>query len=110
MVFSLDRQQGSIPKRLKNSKDIAAMERILQFIASKKKDGVYYRLWFPNCRVLKEVVVLVNESTIRCNEYLNALMKMEEIVRTQTKKVHMDLCFYHRDSYILWIQIVIISI
>ena len=44
MVFSLDRQQGSIPKRLKNSKDIAAMERILQFIASKKKDGVYYCL------------------------------------------------------------------
>lgn len=29
----------------------------------------------------------MNESTIKCNEYLNALMKVEEIVRTQTKRV-----------------------
>ena len=39
------------------------------------------------CSVLKEVVMLVNESTIRCNEYLNGLMKIGEIVRTQTKNV-----------------------
>ena len=41
-MFSLERQQGNVPKRLKNSKDIAAMKRILQFIASKKKEGVYF--------------------------------------------------------------------
>lgn len=42
---------------------------------------------FVMCSVLKEVVMLVNESTIRCNEYLNGLMKIGEIVRTQTKNV-----------------------
>lgn len=61
-------------------------------------------------RVLKEVVVLVNESTIRCNEYLNALIKMEEIVRTQTKKVDSMLLVDSRDLSIPFIPIVILSI
>ena len=66
---------------------MAVLEQILQYIASKKKEGVYG--WEVRVRysVLKEIVVLVNESTIKCNEYLNALMKVEEIVRTQTKRV-----------------------
>lgn len=37
--------------------------------------------------MLKDIVVLVNENTIRCNEYLNALMKLGEIVRRQSKSV-----------------------
>ena len=37
--------------------------------------------------VLKDIVVLVNENTICCNEYLNTLMKLGEIVRRQTKTV-----------------------
>ena len=41
--------------------------------------------------VLKDIVVLVNENTIRCNEYLNALMKLGEIVRRQTKTVEVFL-------------------
>ena len=61
-------------------------------------------------RVLKEVVVLVNESTIRCNEYLYALIKMEEIVRTQTKKVDSMLHVDSRDLSIPFIPIVILSI
>ncbi|KAK8801645.1 hypothetical protein WA588_005931 [Blastocystis sp. NMH] len=73
--FSLERQEKNIPKKLQNPKDIGTMERILQYIATKKKDGV----------VLKDIVVLVNENTIRCNEYLNTLMKLGEIVRRQTK-------------------------
>ena len=63
------------------------LEQILQYIASKKKEGVYEGEARVSCSVLKEIVVLVNESTIKCNEYLNALMKVEEIVRTQTKRV-----------------------
>ena len=46
-------------------------------------------------RLLKEIVILVNESIIKCNEYLNALMKVEEIVRTQTKKV--DLVIWNTE-------------
>ncbi|KAK8826006.1 hypothetical protein WA556_003737 [Blastocystis sp. ATCC 50177/Nand II] len=75
-LFSLEREKATIPKKLQNKRDLAVLEQILQYIASKKKEGV----------VLKEIVVLVNESTIKCNEYLNALMKVEEIVRTQTKR------------------------
>ena len=72
--------------------------------------------WYPlylqlyDYRVLKEVVVLVNESTIRCNEYLNALIKLEEIVRTQTKKVDSIILVDSRDLSIPFIQIAIISI
>ena len=66
---------------------MAVLEQILQYIASKKKEGVYVCEVRVRCSVLKEIVVLVNESTIKCNEYLNALMKVEEIVRTQTKRV-----------------------
>ncbi len=55
-------------------------------------------------------MVLVNESTIRCNEYLNALIKLEEIVRTQTKKVDSIILVDSRDLSIPFIQIAIISI
>ena len=66
---------------------MAVLEQILQYIASKKKEGVYEGEARVRYSVLKEIVVLVNESTIKCNEYLNALMKVEEIVRAQTKRV-----------------------
>ncbi len=72
---------------MQNARDMAVLEQILQYIASKKKEGVYGCEVRVRYSVLKEIVVLVNESTIKCNEYLNALMKVEEIVRTQTKRV-----------------------
>ena len=72
---------------MQNARDMAVLEQILQYIASKKKEGVYECEARVSCSVLKEIVVLVNESTSKCNEYLNALMKVEEIVRTQTKRV-----------------------
>lgn len=66
------------------------MERILQFIATKKTGGVYVMYSVSLMyRVLKDVVLLVNRSTIRCNEYLNGLMKIGEIVRTQTRGVRL---------------------
>ena len=87
-MFTLERQRSSLPKRLQNDDDIAMMERILQFIATKKTGGVYvvYLVVFISS-VLKDVALLVNKSTIRCNEYLNGLMKIGEIVRTQTRGV-----------------------
>ena len=74
----------------------------------RKECTLYLQLY--DYRVLKEVVVLVNESTIRCNEYLNALIKLEEIVRTQTKKVDSIILVDSRDLSIPFIQIAIISI
>ena len=88
-MFTLERQRSSLPKRLQNDDDIATMERILQFIATKKTGGVYisrHSIVFIS-RVLKDVALLVNKSTIRCNEYLNGLMKIGEIIRTQTRGV-----------------------
>lgn len=41
-MFSLERQKGNIPKKFQSPQVISTLERILQYIASKKKDGVYF--------------------------------------------------------------------
>ena len=83
----MEKQKGNVPKKFQNAKDLSVLERILQYIASKKKEGVYQFAILIQCRLLKDIYVLINESTIKCNDYLNVLIKLEEIVRTQTKKV-----------------------
>lgn len=62
-------------------------------------------------RLLKDICVLINESTIKCNDYLGVLMKLEEIVRTQAKKVVFCLNYVIlRVLYIHCILYVIINI
>lgn len=39
-LFSLEREKATIPKKLQNKRDLAVLEQILQYIASKKKEGV----------------------------------------------------------------------
>ena len=39
-LFSLEREKATIPKKLQNKRDLAVLAQILQYIASKKKEGV----------------------------------------------------------------------
>ena len=74
-MFSLERERESLPRKLRTPDNVEKLETILRFIAGRKKDGA----------VLRDIVTLLKDSTLHCNEYLGALVKIEEIERKQRK-------------------------
>lgn len=62
------------------------------------------------CRVLRDIVTLLKDSTLHCNEYLGALVKIEEIERKQRKNVGVVHYIHCRNLSIHFIPIGTINI
>ena len=62
------------------------------------------------CRVLRDIVTLLKDSTLHCNEYLGALVKIEEIERKQRKNVGVVRYIHCRNLSIHFIPIGTINI
>lgn len=60
--------------------------------------------------MLRDIVTLVKDTTLHCNEYLGALIKVEEIERKQRKNVKASKGVDCRNLYIRFIRIDISNI
>ncbi|KAK8805723.1 hypothetical protein WA158_002379 [Blastocystis sp. Blastoise] len=80
VLFSLSHLKEVLPKKYQTPNHINELETILKFIGSKKTEG---------CQ-LADIAALTGQKTLVCNEYLNVLIKIGEIERSQNFKKGMN--------------------